>query len=148
MTAVIHRYPYLIGTIIFSVVILILIFGVFNIDNATNSMIVEYVTNLGWEVNPSPAEISHITIPNQFDEVYETYNSVQKASGFDLTPFRGKRVVRYTYQLKNHIHSNDSRVFLGVMVYESRIIAGDISSTDINGFMHGITEVSNIINNE
>lgn len=144
MYAAVRTRRYIIATLVFAILILAVTFGVFSVDSSTNKMIVEYVGNLGWRVNPSPVQISHLTIPSEFDAVFETYNALQKKSGFDLLPFRGKRVSRYTYELQNHIHSEDSRVFLGIIVYESRIIAGEISSTDINGFMHGITEVSNI----
>lgn len=144
MKAKIGKSRYIIATVAFSIIILILITAVFSIDNATNKMIVEYVKTLGWEVNPTPAEISHLTIPREFDAVYETYNAVQKSSGFDLESFRGKAVSRYTYQVLNHRESENVRVMLGVLVYENRIIAGDISSTDINGFMHSITETDYI----
>ncbi len=144
MTAAICKNRYFLGTLAFSVVLFVLILGVFSIDNSTNRMIVDYVTALGWEVNPSPAEISHLTIPDEFDVVYETYNAVQKKSGFDLSDFKGKRVTRYTYRLQNHTDSDKSKVYLGVLVYEKRIVAGEISSTDSGGFLHGINEVSKI----
>ncbi len=144
MTAAIYKNRFLAGTLAFATVLFIIIFAVFSIDNSTNRMIVEYATNLGWQINPSPAEISHLTIPNEFDAVYETYNAVQKTSGFDLTPYKGKRVTRYTYAVQNHTESGTSRVQLGILVYEKRIIAGDISSVDMGGFLHGITEISKI----
>ena len=135
---------YIFATLLFSLVLFAVIFGVFHIDNSTNRMIVEYAQNLGWEINPSPAQISHFVIPAQFDAVFETYNALQKSSGFDLSEFKGKRVTRYIYEVKNHIQSQNSKVFLGIIVFENRIIAGEISSTDANGFMHGIAETSNI----
>ncbi|MBR5155199.1 MAG: DUF4830 domain-containing protein [Clostridia bacterium] len=147
MTAAIYKNRYILATLTFALVLFIIILGVFSIDNSTNRMIVDYVGNLGWVINPSPAEISHLTIPDEFDMVYETYNAVQKKSGFDLTEFKGKKVTRYTYQVQNHVESDKSDVYLGILVYEKRIIAGDISSTDMNGFLHGINEVSKIKNN-
>ncbi len=144
MTAAIYKNRYIAGTLAFAVVIFVIIFGVFSIDNSTNRMIVEYVTNLGWQVNPSPSTISHLTIPAEFDAVYETYNAVQKVSGFDLTPFKGKSVTRYTYTVQNHAESGSCEVVLGILVYDKRIIAGDISSVDSGGFLHGITEISKI----
>ncbi len=144
MTAVIYKNRYIIGTLAFAFVLFILILSIFSIDNSTNRMIVDYVTNLGWQINPSPAEISHLTIPDEFDMVYETYNAVQKKSGFDLNEFRGKKVTRYTYRVQNHKESSSAEVYLGVLVYEKRIIAGDISSTQRGGFLHGINEVSEI----
>ena len=147
MKRVVRRHRYILATLCFAAILFALICGVFSIDNATNKMIVDYVKTLGWEVNPTPAQITHLTVPYEFDAVFETYNAVQKNSGFDLTEFRGKPVTRYTYRLLNHKESNSVNVMLGVLVYENRIVAGDISSTDKNGFMHAITETSNILPN-
>ncbi len=144
MYSAVKKHRYITATLAFALITLTVLLGVFSVDSSTNKMIVEYVGNLGWIVNPSPIEITHLTIPTKFDAVFETYNALQKESGFDLVPFQGKRVVRYTYQLQNHVHSDDSNVTLGIIVYESRIIAGEISSTDITGFMHGITALENI----
>ena len=141
-----RKYRYVFACIAFAVVILMIIIGLFSIDNSTNKMIVEYLEGLGWRIEPNPREISHLTIPNEFDAVYETYNAVQKHSGFDLTPFQGKKVTRYTYSVLNHKESNSAQVVAGVFVYEDTIIAGDISSTEMNGFMHSVNETSNIIN--
>lgn len=135
---------YFFATLVFSVLLFTVIFAYFSMDSQTNAMLVDYAKNMGWEVLPSPAEISHFKIPDEFDTVYETYNAVQKKSGFDLEEFRGKPVTRYTYQLQNHEMSGNMRVFLGIIVYESRIIAADIYSTDMEGFLHGISETSKI----
>lgn len=146
MILVFKKYRFVIATLVFAAILLTIIVGLFSIDNSTNRMICEYVESLGWKINSSPTEISHLTIPEEFDAVYETYNAVQISSGFDLTPFKGKNVVRYSYKVLNHNRSQDSEVIVSVFVYDSRIIAADICSTDMNGFMHGITETVNIKN--
>ncbi len=138
------KYRYIIASLSFAVILLMIIVGLFSIDNATNEMIVDYIEELGWEIEATPKEITHLTIPEHFDVVYETYNAVQKHSGFKFEEFKGKNVTRYTYLVLNHKESQNSRVVAGVFVYEDTIIAGDISSTDMNGFMHAITETSNI----
>lgn len=138
------KYRYIIATLAFASILLIIIVGLFSIDNATNEMIVDYIEGLGWEIEPTPKEITHLTLPESFDVVYDTYNAVQKHSGFNFEEFKGKNVTRYTYIVLNHKESEKSRVVAGVFVYEDTIIAGDISSTDMNGFMHAITETSNI----
>lgn len=146
MKSIIQKNRYLLGILAFAVFLIVLISGVFSIDDSTNKMIVEYAENLGWSVEPCPKEISHFTIPEKFNEVFETYNQVQRASGFDFEDFKGKRVTRYVYVLKNHTESQNQEVFFSVIIYESRIIAGDISSSSQSGFMHGITEISKIKN--
>ncbi len=139
------KYRYIFAVIAFGVVIIMIIAGLFSIDNATNKMIVAYLEELGWRVEPSPREIVHLTLPEKFDVVYETYNAVQKHAGFDLEPFRGKSVTRYTYRVLNHKRSEDSLVVAGIFVCENTIIAGEISSAEMNGFMHAVTETSNLV---
>ncbi len=138
------RYRYIIASLAFAIILLMIIVALFSIDNATNEMIVDYIKGLGWEIETTPKEITHLTIPKNFDAVYETYSAVQKHSGFNFEEFKGKNVTRYTYLVLNHKASESSRVVAGIFVYEDTIIAGDISSTDMNGFMHAITETSNI----
>lgn len=141
----IRKYRYLLATIAFGVVLIMVIIGLFSIDNSTNKMIVEYIEGLGWKIEATPMEITHLTIPNEFDAVYETYNAVQKHSGFHFEDFKGKKVVRYTYKVLNHANSESSQVVAGVFVFENTIIGGEISSAEINGFMHAITETTNIV---
>lgn len=143
----VRKYRYIIASLAFASVLLIIIVGLFSVDNATNEMIVDYIEDLGWEIEATPKEITHLTIPKQFDAVYETYNAVQKHSGFNLEDFKGKKVTRYTYRVLNHKESKNTRVVAGVFVYENTIIAGDISSTDTNGFLHALSETSNISQN-
>ena len=142
----VRRYRYFVATIVFSVILLIIVISIFSIDNSTNRMIVEYIESIGWEINPTPSEISHLTLPKEFDVVYETYNSVQLNSGFDMSPYKGKGVSRYSYKVLNHKKSEETDVIASVFIYENQIIAGDICSTAINGFLHALNETSNMIN--
>ncbi|MBQ9756813.1 MAG: DUF4830 domain-containing protein [Clostridia bacterium] len=137
-----HRFVF--ATIAGAVVIIMIIAGLFSIDNATNDMIVKYIETLGWQIDSVPSEITHLTLPEHFDAVYETYSAVQTHSGFPFADFKGKRVTRYTYNVLNHKNSKTSKVTAGVFVYENTIIGAEISSGDMNGFMHAITETANI----
>ena len=123
---------YIFSVIAFASILLVLTFAVFKIDNSTNEMIVEYVSNLGWEIEDSPEEISRFKIPEIFDEIFEEYNSLQKESGFDLSEYKGKSVLRYSYVIKNHKESQNKTILINIIVLEKRIIGGDVSSKGIN----------------
>ncbi len=140
----INRNKYLFAVIAVSAVIMLIIFGLFRIDNSTNLMIVEYLNSLGWQVEENPTEISHLTIPTDFDAVYQTYNTMQKASGFNLEDFKGKSVTRYSYRVLNHQSSASTEVAANIFVYGSTIIAGDICSVEDDGFMHSVSDTSYI----
>ena len=141
----INRNRYLFAVIAASAVIMLIIFGLFRIDSSTNLMIIEYLNSLGWQVEENPIEISHLTIPTDFDAVYQTYNAMQKASGFNLEDFKGKSVTRYSYRVLNHQSSETTQVAASIFVYGNTIIAGDISSVEDNGFMHSVSDTSYIV---
>ena len=102
----------------------------------SNDERISFLTGLGWEVSPEPAEEQTITIPLAFDDVYSEYNKIQLAQGFDLSKYSGLEAVRYTYKVLNHPSGQD--VMADIIVYRGRVIAGDIQSTSLNGFMNGL----------
>ncbi len=94
----------------------------------------ELVEKLGWEAEFH--EFCEIQIPYEFDEVYEKYNEIQKSQGFDLNKYKGKRVMKYTYNVLNYPKEPD--LSLSLLVYKNKLIAGDVCSKKQDGFMHGL----------
>ena len=101
-----------------------------------NEQRINYLNQFGWEVNQEPSEIVEVAIPTEFNDVYERYNVIQKKQGFDLSPYRGKTVKRWTYDVANY-PDNRPNVKANILVYENKIIGGDIYSLELDGFMHG-----------
>ena len=143
-TLFLRRHRKTIVTFIFATVAFALIANYFSIDRSTNEMITGYMKGLGWEIEDSPSEITHFSLPDEFDAVYQAYNAMQKPSGFDLEQYKGKKITRYSYRVLNHRNSSDTEVVAGIFVCENIIIAGDISSVEQNGFMHSIADTSYI----
>lgn len=104
---------------------------------------ISFLSRYGWEVEEQPAQIAEVTVPNRFDAVYEKYNQVQKAEGLDLNGYRGKSAKRYTYVVTNYDY--DGTVYANLLIYKDRVIAADICSADIGGFMHGLTKENRFI---
>ena len=52
----------------------------------TNEQRVALLRDCGWEVIEEPRGEREVQIPEEFDEVYESYNQIQLAQGLDLTP--------------------------------------------------------------
>ena len=63
----------------------------------TNEDRVKFLSQFGYEVSEDPIETVEITLPETFDKVYAGYNELQKAQGLDLSKYRRKTVMRYTY---------------------------------------------------
>ena len=140
----IRRHRKSVVTFIFLTVALAVIMNFFSIDRSTNEMIVGYMKGLGWEIEASPSEITHFSLPDEFDAVYRAYNAMQKSAGFDLGRYKGKKVTRYSYRVLNHKNSSDTQVVAGIFVCDNVIIAGDISSVEQDGFMHSVSDTSYI----
>lgn len=99
-----------------------------------------FFSQFGWEISEEPCEVKEVVIPNEFDEVYTKYNEIQKQQGLDLTEYKGARVKMWSYEIKNYPeHENSDTVIKGnILVFEGVVVACDISSTELNGFMKGL----------
>ncbi len=98
-----------------------------------------FLEQFGWQVSESPTEQVDIRIPGQFDKVMNAYNELQKSQGLDLSRYRDKDVVRYTYQVTNYPDYNGT-VYANVIVYKHKVIGGDICSSDVTGFITGFIQ--------
>jgi hypothetical protein len=106
-------------------------------DLSTNMLRVAFLKSLGWQVDSEPAEVVEVIIPQTFNAVYNNYNAIQKAQGCDLTQYRGVRAKRWTYTVTNYPGAAEG-VRANLLIYNNRLIGGDISSVSINGFMQGL----------
>ena len=102
-----------------------------------NEQRVNYLNALGWEVEKTPVEEQTVVIPRAFTDVYEDYNALQKAQGFDLSTYGGLEAVRYTYKVLNYPDTEET-VVADIIVYRNEVIAGDIQSNALDGFMVGL----------
>lgn len=100
----------------------------------TNDDRINFLAQYGWEVDADPVDEAKITIPSDFDKVLNSYNELQKQQGLDLTKYRGKEVIRYTYNVTNY-PNYEGTVYANVIIYKSRVIGGDICSSDVSGFI-------------
>ena len=54
----------------------------------------------------------------------------------DLSKYKGKTVQRYTYEITNYPDYSGT-VYANIIIYKSRVIGGDICSSDVEGFIQG-----------
>ena len=91
---------------------------------------IKKVKEMGYDdVSEKPVEVVEITLPENFNAVYERYNNLLKESGYDLSPYKGKKCKRYTYL----IPSQNARA--NIIVCDGKIIGGDISGITLDGIM-------------
>ena len=104
--------------------------------NITNEAdMVNFLSQFGYEIEPPAIEVTEITIPEEFNSVFEQYNEIQRAQGLNLKRFRGKEATAYTFRVLNYGTEGD--VFATLIVRNECVIAGDICSPDGDGFVHG-----------
>ena len=98
---------------------------------------VTFLSQLGWTVNSEPLEIEEIEIPNTFNSTYDEYNQLQISQGFNLKKYKGKTCRLFSYRIPNY---PDTRVDVraNLIVYNNKLIGGDISSDKFKGFMHSL----------
>ena len=98
-----------------------------------------FLSQFGWKISEDPIEVSEVIIPEDFDAGYAEYAEMNKAQGLDLEPYKGVRAKRWTYEVLNYpgLEENPGIVQANLLVYEGRVIGGDICSTEQNGFIRG-----------
>lgn len=110
----------------------ILFFGGRNAGNAAESLSRhvanneqrrEYLSSCGLEAALEPSSVSEVLLPEEMDDILSEYNEFQLESGFDLSPYLGKKVKKYVYQIEG-----EEETFATLYVYEEKIIAADIAS--------------------
>lgn len=101
---------------------------------------VEFLQGFGWQVESPPAETREVMIPAQFNDVYENYNAMQQAQGFDLRPHAGETCTQYKYHITNY--PGETEVFATLLVRGRLIIGGDVACAKAAGFMHGFAKDS------
>ena len=98
---------------------------------------VEYLAGLGWEVDAGSETARTVTLPDEVSGVIAQYNALQKQQGFDLTPYAGEDCRSYSYAVTNY-PSGESGVIAQLIIHDGEVIAGDIHSSALGGFMHGL----------
>ncbi len=104
----------------------------------TNQERIEFLSKFGYDVISEPKQTKDIIIPEQFDDTYNNYNELQKQQGFNLEAYKGKYAKSYSYAVTNYpgIEKSENEVRANLIVYNGKIIGGDICSVRLDGFMH------------
>ncbi len=108
-------------------------------ENTSKDKYALFLSSCGWNTSDSPFEVSYLTLPQVFDAVYKRYNDVQLSQGFDLSPYMGKVIQKRVYAVYGYPgREDDETIRADVFVADGIIIAADICSMRIDGFLHGV----------
>ena len=109
-----------------------------DISVASNDDRVQFLNSFGWDVTTSPVESGQVIIPSDTSRVFERYNTLQQAMGYDLTQYAGKTVMRYVYKIKNYPGATED-VYATLLISNNKVIGGDITDTSANGKIQGFS---------
>lgn len=98
-----------------------------------------FLAQFGWEIDEEPVEVREIIIPEDFDKGYKDYSELNKKNGFDLEVYKGERVKMWVYDILNYpgFEGRHGVVQATILVFDGRVIGGDVSSLEQNGFTAG-----------
>jgi len=110
---------------------------------ASNDGRVQFLQNLEWQVNTSPAESGQVRIPKEQNQIFARYNDLQKRAGYDLSQYAGNTVMRYMYKVTNFPGATEP-VYATLLIYKDQVIGGDITNTAANGTMQALIKRSQL----
>ena len=130
----------LLGALILAVIALVMLTGrqtqTTGAAVSDNDARVNYLKSFGWEISTAPVASGRVKIPAESSEIFDRYAQLQKVQGFDLSPYAGKTVMRYVYQITNYPGATEP-VYATLLVYKDRIIGGDVTNTGADGKIQG-----------
>lgn len=108
--------------------------GKSSFDASTNADRIRFISSLNLKAKGECIAQKEVQIPDVFSDVYQNYNNLQLSADFDLNAYKGCKVTMFTYALDDYNPFSQETV-VNLLVYNGRIIGGDISAVSINGFM-------------
>lgn len=106
-------------------------------DVSTTAGREKFLNSFGWEIDCSTEEYRTVIIPTDLGGVMEDYARMQSEQGYDLAKYSGKPCEQYSYEVTNY-PNYDGIVLATLYIHGKNIVAADIHSAAINGFMHGL----------
>ena len=100
----------------------------------------EFLEKNGFSVAQEPVRVQEVRIPEEFSEVYQQYNELQKSQGFDLRRYRGKTVTQTVYQVLDYPAEGDEPVYATLLLCRGRLIAADLSRGGEESFLRPLLE--------
>ena len=97
-----------------------------------------YLKTLGWEIDRNSESFRSVVVPQKLEGIMAQYNKIQLKQGFDLNKHLGESCRQYCYDVTNY-PGGAGKVIVSLYLQNGQVIAGDVHSTAVNGFMHGLS---------
>jgi len=97
-----------------------------------------YLSSLGWEIDKNSESFRSVLVPQKLEGIMAQYNKIQLRQGYDLSKHLGESCRQYCYDVTNY-PGGAGKVIVSLYLQDGKVIAGDVHSTAVNGFMHGLS---------
>ncbi len=101
---------------------------------------VAFLAEAGYTVDQNPVRTQEVRIPAEFNEVYETYNRLQQAQGFDLSKYRDKTVLQVVYRVTDYPGDSQEPVLATLLLYRGKLVGADLSRGGADSFLRPLLE--------
>lgn len=96
-----------------------------------------FLRAFGWEIDPASEDLRTVQLPQKLEGPLLKYNELQLDQGYDLSSHLGESCLQYSYLVLNHPDKAQT-VLATLYIQGNEIIAADIHSTALNGFLQGL----------
>ena len=103
-------------------------------DLSTSEGRIHYLESLGWELDGDSEDARAVQFPKELTGRLREYNEIQLQQGFDLRAYLGEQCEQFSYRITNYPDS-DQTVLATLYVQDGLLIAGDVHSTALDGFL-------------
>ena len=94
----------------------------------------------GWEIDLDSEDARTVQLPKELTGRLREYNELQLQQGYDLRGYLGQQCQQYSYLITNYPDAEQT-VLATLYVYNGVLIAGDIHSTALNGFLRPLRQL-------
>lgn len=101
-------------------------------SGATNEERLAFLKDNGIKADSEPFYVCDIIIPSSFDGIYESFEKTQNEQGLSLSQYKGKKVRRFSYNVKNPPKEIE-KASAEILVSDGKIIACALCSLTNNG---------------
>lgn len=108
-------------------------------DLSTSEARIHYLQSLGWEVDRDTEDARTVQFPKELTGRLWEYNEIQLQQGFDLRAYLGEQCEQYSYLITNY-PDTDQTVLATLYVKNGLLIAGDVHSTALDGFLQPLRQ--------
>ena len=96
-----------------------------------------FLSSFGWEIDPASEDVRSIQLPEELSGTLLKYNELQLEQGYDLSAHLGENCRQYCYRVLNYPDPKQT-VLVTLYIQGDSVIAGDVHSTALNGFIQGL----------